>query len=270
MLGAFVGVVICFGNPTAKLDAMLTSLTMTSPAALAFVESPSQRTLLIGSTAVQEDPLVRRAVEILYEDLAIFRPAGNLLARKLAACAASATELYAKSSAVPSADLVLPRLRALFDAIDADGDGWLEEHELRQAIHGPCGAVARLCLEDGCAVAFQFSEFVALVAPHTDAADAADVFGPDLSTTVAARDGSSNDSWGGRFDRMVVEFLTWEDEARGSWQGRTGEIVEGCFAGARNTELLEALRVIYCEYAVLRGAGDVVFRMLRPPSHRRA
>ena len=117
-------------------------------------------------------------------------------------------------------------------------------------------------------MAFSFSDFVALVAPHTDAADA---FGAELSTAEAARDGSGgDDAWGGRFDRMVVEFLSWEDEARGSWEGRTGEIVEGCFAGAQNTALLEALRVIYCEYAVLRGAGDVVFRMLRPPSQRRA
>jgi len=41
--------------------------------------------------------------------------------------------------------------------------------------------------------------------------------------------------------------------------------VTGCFAGARNEELVEAVRYVYVEDLVLRRASDVVFRMLRPP-----
>ena len=61
-----------------------------------------------------------------------------------------------------------------------------------------------------------------------------------------------------------------QEEGEHCWDGRRGEVVAGCFAGARNAALLCALRQVYCENAVLRQGGDLVFRVLRPPSHRRA
>ena len=76
-------------RPSAKLDAsrqfdaLLASTILPVPA-LTFVESPSDRIQLRGAAAVEEDEIVRRAFEILYEDYAIFRPAGHLLIRRLA------------------------------------------------------------------------------------------------------------------------------------------------------------------------------------------
>ena len=265
--------------------------------ALTFVESPSDRVQLRGASAVQHDELVRRSFEILYEDLVFFRPAGNLLIRRLANVASTANALYSSLDGTVS-DAVLPRLRGLFDAIDQDCDGSLDPDELLVAAARlwPPGSAAKACLDaeggEGCSVSYSFADFARLVGPHemepwvNVAGPASELLPHGALAAHAARSraaglvsasglelggeggSSSKSGWGGRFDRMAQEFLTWEAEQ--CWEGRKGEIVAGCFAGARNAALLSALRQVYCENAVLRSGGDVVFRMLRPPSRRRA
>jgi hypothetical protein len=258
-----------------RFDNMLQSLSLPNPA-LACVDGSTQRTLLRGSSAVQQDPLVRRAFQVLYEDMALFRPAGMVLVRSLSSCATAANEVYEhlhQSGVGGALDSALPTLRCLFDAIDADGSGALEPEELSAAMASKGSALseaAQLCLaaDDGCEVTdtpttFSFADFVKRVGPAAAALPAAD------SYLQARHEGTG--SWDGRFERMLLEFVSWEDEvSSSSWQGRRGEIVAGCFAGARNDELVAALRLVYCENAVLRPAGDQLFRMLRPPSARRA
>ena len=266
--------------PASKFDAMLAGLCLPSPSALTFVESSSQRTLLRGVWALREDAQVRRAFQILYEDLAVFRPAGDLVLGGLTRCAAKATTLY--SEAVSEYDDMLPRLRGLFDAIDVDGDGMIDLDELEAATSHlwPPGVAAQVCLDsvkDGCLVSFSFHEFVLLVAPTKAAArcspprrgsmehsssQGASGLSAQGNALLSGTTSTASASAGRRFDGMVNEFLTWEREAS-SWDGRTGEIVMGCFAGASNTILLRALRLVYCENAVLRAACDAVFRMLR-------
>ena len=200
-------------------------------------------------------------------------------------------------------------IRDSFDAIDQDGDGALEPDELLAAAARlwPPGEAAKACLEadggEGCSISYSFTDFARLIGPqqmepwvtvgpaafphgaltaHAAGSRAAQGVSPDgaiaeriaAAAALASEGGSSSEGgisesgWGSRFDRMAHEFLTWE--ADNSWDGRRGEVVAGCFAGARNAALLCALRQVYCENAVLRNGGDVVFRMLRPSSRRRA
>ena len=122
-------------------------------------------------------------------------------------------------------------------------------------------------MEEGCLLSYSFPDFV--VRMGAEAAPMNDLV--SSGTPLSRADSTKHDpSWEHRFERMRREFLTWEGEALNAWEGRTGEVVTGCFAGARNAELVEALRVVYCQNAVLRSAGDLVFRMMRPPSSRRA
>ena len=277
--------------PQQQFNVMLAGVTLPE-AALACVESSTYRTLLRGTAAVNNDPLVRRSFQILYEDLAFFRPAGNVLIGQLAKCASEAQAVCDSLEALFDSvldsvplDSVLPWLRDTFDSIDTSGDGALDPEELRRATMAgdQVAAAAALCLElEECDVepsrAITFTEFVSLVGPAQATAAAAatavavstasDVADPAASPTAAVA--GSGDGWGGRFDRMAQEFGTWEAEGEAAWDGRRAEVIAGCFAGARNEALLEALRLVYCEYAVLRKAGDLVFRMLRPPSARRA
>ena len=263
-----------------KFDSVINKLYLPKPGQLAFVEQAGQRTLLRGSVAVYEDPLVRRACEILYEDLSWFRPAGNLLANRLAKCATAAKDLYGNvrydaAAGLPSLDGALLTLRGTFDSIDVDRSGSLDVDELLEAAGaeatGPSLA-ARLCLDadDGCLLSYSFAEFVDVVLVEPAAAC---VLCDDRAALAVAAPADTSDGWSGRFDRMLTEFRSWESEAEGDgagWSGRSGEIAAGCFAGSRNEELVEALRLLYCDNVVMRGAGDVIFRMLRPRSRQQA
>ena len=107
------------GAAKKSVDAMLQAVTVPEKV-VALVESRSQRTLIRGACAVFDEPKVLRSVEILYEDLAIFRPAGNLLLRQLRSSASDAQRLYDDLSAAgyKALDSALPALRRLFDAMD--------------------------------------------------------------------------------------------------------------------------------------------------------
>lgn len=241
-----------------QFDALLASTILPVPA-LTFVESPSDRIQLRGAAAVEEDEIVRRAFEILYEDYALFRPAGHLLIRRLANVASTANALYSSLDGTVS-DAVLPRLRGLFDAIDQDGDGTLELDDLLAAAARlwPPGEAAKACLDaeggEGCSISYSFTDFARLIgpqqaepcvavgpvafphgalAPHAAGSRAAQRVPPDsavpsaVSERVAAaaalaseaggscssEGGGSGSGWGGRFDRMALEFLSWEAEA---------------------------------------------------------
>ena len=241
MVGSVLALASLGWRPSAKLDAsrqfdaLLASTILPVPA-LTFVESPSDRIQLRGAAAVEEDEIVRRAFEILYEDYAIFRPAGHLLIRRLANVASTANALYSSLDGTVS-DAVLPRLRGLFDAIDQDGDGTLDFDDLLAAAARlwPPGEAAKACLDaeggEGCSISYSFTDFARLIGPqqaepcvavsHAAGSRAAQRVPPDSAVPSAERvaaaaalasDGSGS-GWGGRFDRMALEFLSWEAAA---------------------------------------------------------
>lgn len=66
---------------------------------------------------------------------------------------------------------------------------------------------------------------------------------------------------GDRFDGMLVAFEEWEERMPPNGQGRTYDIVRGCFTGAKNPSIVEGLRIVYTDYYPLRLAGDFVFKI---------
>ena len=250
MVGSVLALASLGWRPGAKVDAsrqfdaLLASTILPVPA-LTFVESPSDRIQLRGAAAVEEDEIVRRAFEILYEDYALFRPAGHLLIRRLANVASTANALYSSLDGTVS-DAVLPRLRGLFDAIDQDGDGTLDFDDLLAAAARlwPPGEAAKACLDaeggEGCSISYSFTDFARLIGPqqtepcvavsHAAGSRAAQRVPPDSAVPerVAAaaalaseagggcssEGGGSGSGWGGRFDRMALEFLSWEAAAQ--------------------------------------------------------
>jgi hypothetical protein len=70
-----------------------------------------------------------------------------------------------------------------------------------------------------------------------------------------------------RYDEMVHAFVEWEHllpppPVDGTTEGRRMEVVRGCFVGAKNPKVVEALRIVYCDFAALRIAGDVIFKLV--------
>jgi hypothetical protein len=64
------------------------------------------------------------------------------------------------------------------------------------------------------------------------------------------------------YDDMLVAFQEWENLVP-EGQGRRLDVVRGCFVGAKNEAVVEALRVVYVDYAALRVAGDIIFKLVK-------
>ncbi len=64
-----------------------------------------------------------------------------------------------------------------------------------------------------------------------------------------------------RYDEMVRLFKEWEDIVP-TGEGRMVEILRGCFAGAKNQKVVDALRIVYVDYSALRLSGDLIFGLM--------
>jgi len=75
-----------------------------------------------------------------------------------------------------------------------------------------------------------------------------------------------------RYNNMLKSVSQWETDIigaggvesvdKGKELGRTERILYGCFSGAKDTEVVEALRAVYVDFTALRMAGDIIFKLL--------
>lgn len=114
-----------------KFDRMVDELIL-SPEAIECIDSSKQRLLFKGVAAGVADPQIRNAFRIVYRDLAPIRVAGDLLFGQLSVVASEASERsYATKDTIVAETLAASR--ALFDLIDGDNSGGLDEAELLQS-----------------------------------------------------------------------------------------------------------------------------------------
>jgi hypothetical protein len=74
-----------------------------------------------------------------------------------------------------------------------------------------------------------------------------------------------------RYDEMVASFIEWEHllPPKEANESRRMEVVRGCFVGAENQKVVDALRIVYEDYAALRLAGDIIFKLVSTILNRR-
>ena len=118
----------------AKFDAMLAACTL-PPAAIEVIDDPKMRTLFRGVAAASEQPDVKTAFSIVYQDLGPVRMAGDLIFNQLKKVAADAGNQYGDLDVLQTADGcmdvdALAAARSLFDVIDEDASGGLTRDEL--------------------------------------------------------------------------------------------------------------------------------------------
>lgn len=194
----------------------------------------------------------------------------------------------------------LSRARRLFELLDADGSGKLEPAELRSApellelLREPGdadedGMLARIMAADENADGeLSFVEFARGNMNRLAAADEL----PERAGEGAApgRQVARQAKLDARFDEMVIEFAEWEalctgeiecelDDPDGAGaggspsggaagsagpagEGRLERVLNGCFQGAKIPELVDALRLVYTQYAALRIGGDLVYKLM--------
>jgi hypothetical protein len=111
---------------------------------------------------------------------------------------------------------------------------------------------------------------------ETSQPQGSEIEGAETTFVVAARSssvgsGSGNDPqsddkqqrYSDRYDAMVEDFLQWKDRVSADRQGRKMDVLRGCFAGADQKEIVDALRIVYVDYKPLRFAGDLIFKIMR-------
>jgi hypothetical protein len=71
-----------------------------------------------------------------------------------------------------------------------------------------------------------------------------------------------------KYMKMVESFVEWEKYIP-EGKGRRLDVLRGCFVGARNPKVVEALKIVYMDYSALRMAGDTVYslvsKLISPP-----
>ena len=71
-----------------------------------------------------------------------------------------------------------------------------------------------------------------------------------------------------RYDQMVKSFEEWETLVP-TGDGRMIQVLNGCFAGAKNQDIVNALKIVYMDYSALRVGGDLVFKLMGKLVERR-
>lgn len=66
-----------------------------------------------------------------------------------------------------------------------------------------------------------------------------------------------------RYDEMVNSFLEWKAYVPTGRRSRKLDVLHGCFAGAENDKIVDALRIVYVDYSALRFAGDLIFKVMK-------
>ena len=64
-----------------------------------------------------------------------------------------------------------------------------------------------------------------------------------------------------RYDTMVSTFKQWQAKVPNG-EGRRLDILRGCFVGAENEQVVEALKICYVDYSALRVGGDLIFKLM--------
>ena len=68
-----------------------------------------------------------------------------------------------------------------------------------------------------------------------------------------------------RYNEMLEIFRSWKDQVPWLWEkknpGKKWEVVQGCFIGAENEKVVDALRIVYVDYAPLRVAAEFILSL---------
>jgi len=253
---------------------------------IACIQDPRYRALFEGVSAGVSEPEVYRAFVVLFEDYAPIRIAGRMIYRHLKDVmtknrkqVAMETENISSMTGLTETDINYGR--KAFMAVKYDGEGELTMEQLIDA--GIIETVMELSGYDS------FDEFVSVmnhqkadkfnfetfmislqrcVGCNDDAVcNVATVFeeldkrmGPVEEIRKALPLDVRMKKYSEKYDYMVQSFQEWEDLVP-KGDGRMLDVLKGCFVGARNQQVVDALRIVYLDYSALRMAGNLIFKL---------
>jgi len=259
-----------------------------TPRDIAAVANYRYRALFEGVAAGATEPQVIKAFAVVFEDLLPVRVAGRIIFGRLGQVMEASIEKrdYLDKKLQNVGGFTTDQIdegRRAFSILDVDGEGELTIEQLVDS--GIVETVAELleyksfddfveklesddkgrmnfetfmvglqrCADDGCHYNCNlnevFTEIVKMMEPVQE---------QKRKTSVSERKKRAS----AKYDGMVTAFGEWEDLVP-EGDGRMIEVLRGCFAGAKNEKVLNALKIVYTDYSAIRIAGDLVFKLMR-------
>jgi hypothetical protein len=278
-----------------------------SEADILSIADPRKRALFEGIAASSHSRPVYRAFEVLFEDLLPLRYAGRIIFSKLQEFMAASIEqrqadiqcivqVTGMSSKEDIRQLEEIRLMFVSTASQMNGGLYLTSEQLAET--GIISATATQVLglnsvEDACNHLDKTSSgkltFIDLMVGLWELANehcGLEYCNPRVvlhnvlvelnehpppPTDLNARLDIQRRRYSARYDEMVASFIEWKHllPPATEYENRRLEVVRGCFVGAEQPKVVDALRVVYVDYVGLRVAGDIIFKLAATILNRR-
>lgn len=251
------------------------------------VLNPRYRTMYYGVKAGATEPKVYRAFEVLYEDMVPIRLAGKMIFKRLKQVLFTSVERrnQEEENIARVTGLELEEIddgRRAFMAIKAGKDEFLTLDQLVES--GIVHTIVELSdsqtfddfitqLEVDKKGRLTFENF--MIGLQQCSADSESPncklssvlqevekkMGPIEAKNKLESMEKRKQKHSEQFDAMLDAFKLWEDKTPVG-DGRVLDVLQGCFDGAKNPAIVEALRIVYLDYSALRVAGDLVFKLV--------
>lgn len=231
---------------------------------IASIPNPRLRALYEGVAASAHDAAVYRAFEVLFEDLAPLRVAGRVIFGKLAK---NMDEQYKRrNELVRQTGLTKEEFdlcRSLLDGVFGSEHRYLSKSQIESIatlVQENLGD--NLNLPRG-----RVSQETILVSLAQQTTEPSTIL-LQLESEQQRMGTKSVSRFEHRYNEMVHSFSQWEN-CIPQGEGRRLDVLKGCFVGAKNAKVLEALKIVYVDYAALRFAGDLIFKLVSSIMHTR-
>lgn len=230
---------------------------------IASIPNVRLRALYEGVAASAHEPAVYRAFEVLFEDLHPLRIAGRMIFGKLADDMTehleSRTELM-ETTGLPKEEV--DACRETFNEVFGHSHHHFSKIELQAVVSAVNGALgAEVDLPRG-----KVSPEMVIVSLSKKTQEPLSI----LQSMQPIRDLHKMDfkkkKFEDRYNEMVNDFSQWE-KIIPTGEGRRLDVLRGCFVGAKNEKVVEALKIVYVDYSALRFAGDLIFKLVSSLIH---
>jgi hypothetical protein len=266
-----------------------------TPYEVASIANPRIRAILDGIVASDHEPAVYRAFQVLFEDLYPLRVAGRVIFKKLQSLTEASAVLQQRDIDIVVSETGLKpeqiqEMRLLFVSIASqlNAEMYITKQQLTTdpdfLRHVATNVMGLSDVEELFDYLFRNNttseklEFCDLmvglqsVVEETCGLDQCDpqevlkqlftILQEKLPLERAVKLDPERRKFNERYDEMVRSFVAWRHLIPQTGTGRRLDVVRGCFVGADNVKVVEALRTVYVDFSAFRFAGDIIFKLV--------
>lgn len=229
------------------------------------VANPRLRALYEGVAASAHDPDVYRAFEVLFEDLVPLRMAGRMIFSRLAEkMEEQTTHQAAIIEQTGLSRQEVSRCRMMLDTITGSNHHYLSLAQLEAIatiVNDTIGEQLDLPKT-------RMSQDRVLLILSERTKEPSKILQRIIEQTSLTKRKAQKNKFEQQYEDMVQSFCEWQ-KIMPKGEGRRFDVLKGCFVGAKNEKVVKALKIVYVDYAPLRLAGDLIFKLVSALVHNR-